>query len=502
MYPFHAGRPICRNFVPQRALALAICLWAAALDWGATADSRDYEDGIQDLAGQISDMLVQLDRDRRAPLDVYVLPGRSFDGVACEPFSSQLRDRFNAVMADRRSRMNLRHLNFSQSQGDNDEGAITLEWSRESAGADGTVRIESKLAEYASRGTRQIAQVSIRITDIPDSERVCLTYDDGVRAECNYNPDSRLDRAVRLRSGPVRGGRAGAIAPGQPFDVLAAYDEGASLLLSYALGDPAETSRIEEGKAFSRASVDTLREWEESGICEFVSYGDFEIAVPDPLDLGPWPPTPGTPIQDCNGCPKLVVLPDGPDGRTLLMAETEITAAQWRSCVEGGGCDRLGRPEPESPDHPAAVSYREAERYAEWLAGETGKPYRLPTEAEWEFAAFAGGSSRYPWGDVMPERKVACRTCGGPQPAGPARVATAEARDNRYRLYDMNGNVWEWVSCTAGGPAPCPDGLRVLKGGSFADDALALTNTSRHAAPDTETHPAIGFRVVRDGENR
>lgn len=143
------------------------------------------------------------------------------------------------------------------------------------------------------------------------------------------------------------------------------------------------------------------------------------------------------------------------------------------------------------------VSWEDAAAYAKWA----GK--RLPTEAEWEHACrgYAEGA-KYPWGDRKPTAKDARFNAID----GPAEVASCAA--NRFGLYDIVGNVWEWcqdwyaIDYYAAAPdhnplGPAAGNYRVLRGGSWADVEKYLTCANRSWARPAERSPNIGFRCVK-----
>ena len=168
-----------------------------------------------------------------------------------------------------------------------------------------------------------------------------------------------------------------------------------------------------------------------------------------------------------------------------------------------------GRPATASTDHPVTlVRYDDASAYCAWLSATTGKPFRLPTEAEWEKAARGGmESKRYPWGDRLDRNMANFLT----DPALRATRGTTPCRaypPNGHGLFDVVGNVWEWVYdwydaryyTTTGtrNPIGPPAGhLRILRGGSWlVADVRMLSCSYRHRVPPDTYSYAIGFRVA------
>ena len=134
-------------------------------------------------------------------------------------------------------------------------------------------------------------------------------------------------------------------------------------------------------------------------------------------------------------------------------------------------------------DHPVSeVNYKDAADYCAWLGAETGGEIRLPTEAEWEYAARGGlHGAPYPHGWSLNPNWVSA----GTHPVGRGGPA------NGYGLYDMAGNVFEW--CIA--PMGSPDG--VARGGSFSERAPELFRVSRRVPfPRTYRDRDVGFRIV------
>ena len=263
--------------------------------------------------------------------------------------------------------------------------------------------------------------------------------------------------------------------------------------------------------------------------------------------------SPGARFRDCRECPEMVVLPPGTfvmgspeteagrqgnEGpahavtieRPFAMGIYEVTFGEWDACVEAGGCAGY-RPKRRffgrnwgGPGHPVMrVGWDDVTPYLAWLSMETGKRYRLPSEAEWEYAARGGTTTRYYTGDSVTQEEANYGRYFVGRP-----VSVGSYAPNPFGLHDMLGNVAEWCEdCWntdyAGAPADGSAWLtgdcerRVLRGGHWASDAegvwtkitpRALRAASRGTGPastrmrrllNTGTRDVtIGFRVVRD----
>ncbi|WP_376696536.1 bifunctional serine/threonine-protein kinase/formylglycine-generating enzyme family protein [Wenzhouxiangella sp. EGI_FJ10305] len=188
-----------------------------------------------------------------------------------------------------------------------------------------------------------------------------------------------------------------------------------------------------------------------------------------------WPgPKPGESFRDCAECPEMVVIPagsfrmgspsgeadrqnnEGPQHRVTVpmfaLGKTEVTFAQWDACVRAGGCNhRPGDQGWGRGDRPVInVSWDDAQEYVRWLSGQTGEDYRLPSEAEWEYAARAGTATRFHTGHCITTDQANFHGNYPPQGCGKGRyrgrtVAVGSFPPNDFGLQDMHGNVWEWV---------------------------------------------------------
>ncbi len=241
----------------------------------------------------------------------------------------------------------------------------------------------------------------------------------------------------------------------------------------------------------------------------------------------------GAVFRECPECPEMVVVPAGEfmmgsppseEGRVdnegpvhrVTIAEPfavgvyEVTFEEWDACVSGGGCGGY-RPDDEGwgrGGRPVIrVSWDDAQAYVAWLSGKTGEAYRLLSEAEWEYAARAGTTTRYHWGDDVGRNRA---NCYGDQ-CGDSWEYTAPVGSfgaNGFGLHDMHGNVWEWVEdCRNDGYAGAPsDGsawesgdcsLRGLRGGSWDFDPRFLRAADRGWYVTEGRSGDSGFRVSR-----
>ncbi|MBV1877028.1 MAG: SUMF1/EgtB/PvdO family nonheme iron enzyme [Pseudomonadales bacterium] len=149
------------------------------------------------------------------------------------------------------------------------------------------------------------------------------------------------------------------------------------------------------------------------------------------------------------------------------------------------------------------VSWRDAQAYVAWLSTETGERYRLPSEAEWEYAARAGTTTAYCWADdISLDNANYGNIIGKTTPVG-------QYAANPFGLYDMHGNVWEWTAdrwhdSYQGAPVDGSvwseggDGTRqVLRGGGWVDSPANLRSANRYWINSDGTDDYVGFRVAR-----
>jgi formylglycine-generating enzyme required for sulfatase activity/DNA-binding winged helix-turn-helix (wHTH) protein len=243
--------------------------------------------------------------------------------------------------------------------------------------------------------------------------------------------------------------------------------------------------------------------------------------------------------RSAEGLPRRVVIP-----KRIAIGKFEVTVDQFAAFAAetemavGNACQKLvrssggsspwGPPEASfrqpgfevSGSQPVVcISWHEAQAYVAWLSRRTGRPYRLPTEAEWEYASRAGTSTMYSFGDdetalcayarfadlgSIFEWRGGCRSdtaAYGPLPVG-------SLRPNPWGIFDMHGNVWEWVEdCwtpnasdmpTDGSAFSRPDGcdVGVMRGGSWAAPYAKVRSATRWPARATSHYHHLGFRVA------
>lgn len=190
--------------------------------------------------------------------------------------------------------------------------------------------------------------------------------------------------------------------------------------------------------------------------------------------------------------------------KTFSIAKTETTVLQWKTY-----CNATGRKMPEAPSwgwidsHPIVnVSWDDAVAYCDYMSDKTGNLYRLPTEAEWEYAARGGKTSKgfkYSGGQSLD-------MVGWYEPNSGAKTnPVAQKRANELGLYDMSGNVWEWCQDWYGNyeataqtnPRGVKSGsFRVLRGGSWHISATSCHVANRNFNNPSYRHSSYGFRVV------
>ena len=287
-------------------------------------------------------------------------------------------------------------------------------------------------------------------------------------------------------------------------------------------------------------------------------------------------PRPGSVFQDCPECPRMVVIPageftmgspatdagrgvdEGPQRQVAIalyaLGRSEVTVAEFRRFADESGyqteAEREGRAQgcsgfiyadpaaripgsqaitswrspglAQADSHPVlCVSWNDARAYVQWLSRKTGKRYRLPTEAEWEYAARAGSVAARHWGDdpvqacrfanVADQSRFQTWGFGQKHECTDGHYFTAPAAGyspNRFGLYDMLGNAWEWTEdcwnpSYAGAPADGSAWLagdcaqRVTRGGSWSTVPRFVRSATRYRNSADHRDNLTGFRLAR-----
>ncbi|MFY7928393.1 MAG: SUMF1/EgtB/PvdO family nonheme iron enzyme [Oligoflexus sp.] len=227
-------------------------------------------------------------------------------------------------------------------------------------------------------------------------------------------------------------------------------------------------------------------------------------------------------FKECPVCPEMVVIPagsffigspeseinrerdEGPQKQIqfpvpFAIGRYEVTTAEWKACVKESFCsgsEYMG----ESDRHPTGSSWQQAVVFTRWLSKKTGETYRLPTEAEWEYAARGGTQTPYITGYSIDSSQAAVKT---------RRKPVGQYKPNPFGLYDVIGNVAEWVldcyyssynsvspiGSEARSSSQC---RRVNRGGSNSEGIIYLRTANRNEWNQSDTTDSIGLRVVRE----
>jgi formylglycine-generating enzyme required for sulfatase activity len=241
----------------------------------------------------------------------------------------------------------------------------------------------------------------------------------------------------------------------------------------------------------------------------------------------------GDSFRECaKDCPEMVVVPAGEFmmgsaaderdhygnedplhrvtiARPLAVSKFEVTFEQWDACVAIGACAHVPDSNMGRGTQPVLnVSWDNVQQYVVWISTMTGRPYRLLSEAEWEYAARAGTTTAFSWGDEIGKNNADCNGCGSEWDSRRTAPVGSFA-PNRFGLYDMHGNVWEWVEdCLHTNYEGAPkDGSawiaqgdcnhRVVRGGSWAGSPVGLRSALRFWYSADDHGNDLGFRVAR-----
>ena len=258
-------------------------------------------------------------------------------------------------------------------------------------------------------------------------------------------------------------------------------------VLPFVLSPAAERS-LSPGDAFSECA-------RACPVMIVLSAGEFVMGSPAP-EPGRFP----------NEGPQHVVRIERP----FAVSKFDVTFDDWDACAAYGDCDHsvndagFGR-----GTRPVInVTWEDAKTYVAWLSKVSGRPYRLLSEAEYEYAARGGSATAFPWGEDLGTANANCDGCGS-QWDGQKSAPTGSFPANRFGLYDMVGNIGKWVEdCDHEDYVGAPvDGSawiiggecsrRVVRGGSWISAPRSIRSASRDFRPFTGRNSFVGFRIAR-----
>ena len=190
--------------------------------------------------------------------------------------------------------------------------------------------------------------------------------------------------------------------------------------------------------------------------------------------------------------------------KPFAMGKFPVSVGEWNACAAAKACGFTATGKDDAPV--TNVSWSDARQYVAWLAQTTGKQYRLPSEAEWEYAARGGTQTRYWWGDQFQAGMVNCKNCSDiPAVDQPAKVGSL--KPNPFGLFDMGGSVDQWVEdCWhknyQGAPADGSPWVEsncsshVMRSGSWRKDSNYARSSNRGSYDTNVRYPTHGFRVA------
>jgi formylglycine-generating enzyme required for sulfatase activity/class 3 adenylate cyclase len=190
--------------------------------------------------------------------------------------------------------------------------------------------------------------------------------------------------------------------------------------------------------------------------------------------------------------------------KPFAISKYPISVRDWNQCAAAKACAFAASGKDDAPV--TNVSWTDAKQFVAWLAGATRKAYRLPSEAEWEYAARGGTQTKYWWGDQFQSGMANCKNCNDIA-AAEQPIKVGSFKPNPFGLYDMGGGVDQWVEdCWhknyQGAPA---DGSawveaectsHVIRSGSWKNDARYVRPSNRDSYDTNVRYPTHGFRVA------
>jgi len=190
--------------------------------------------------------------------------------------------------------------------------------------------------------------------------------------------------------------------------------------------------------------------------------------------------------------------------KPFAISKFPITVREWKTCVAANSCTYVPTGEDDAPV--ANLSWADTQQFVDWLSKATQKTFRLPSEAEWEYAARGGTKTKFWWGDQLQSDMANCKGCNEPyDPSRPLKVGSF--KPNPFGLYDMGGNIDQWMAdCwhknyqgapSEGSPWVDNDCLsHVIRSGSWKNDPSYVRPSNRDHYDTDVRYPTHGFRVA------
>lgn len=386
---------------------------------------------------------------------------------------------------------------------------------------DANIRVESDVA----LNSLNLNQLLDRLDEAKSGVRLLLID------ACRDNPYSRSFRSGARGLARVEGAPSGTLMhfATRPGGVAADGTGGNGLYTSELLkhlktpGLPVESILKRVAAGVKQASGGDQQPWTEGALDGEFYFAPGNLQQSTPQLMLQSPPShliDGQSFKDCAECPELVVVPAGSfqmgsnDGdsdekpvhniniKSFALGKYEVTQRQWKA-VMGNNPSKFNNCEDSCPVE--QVSWDDIQQFIQKLNVKSGRDYRLPSEAEWEYAV-RGGSDKWSHGsDDGQLGQHAWFTVN----SGSITHPVGQKQANSFGLYDMHGNVWEWVqdcwhSSYSGAPfdggawiSGCSGNERVLRGGGWYSNAAVLRSANRSGNPPGIRSVSNGFRLAK-----
>lgn len=355
---------------------------------------------------------------------------------------------------------------------------------------------------------------------------------------CRDNPFARSFRTASRGLTQLDGAKGSFLAFATSPGSVASDGDGRNGIYTKHLLTSLRQSDTKLENVFKRVRVEVAKEtgnkqipWDSSSVLGEFYFNQTQIASTETAPLVSTPPAQNRPVQagasykDCEDCPDMVVIPAGTfmmgskadpfaslqpfkyeqpqhsvSVRSFSIGKYEVTQEQWYAVIGTTPSRFKGRTLPVEQ-----VSWDDAQEFVQKLSIKTGKKYRLPSEAEWEYSARAGSQTVFSFGDDENQLSRYAWFSGNSELQ---THQVGEKPPNSFGLHDMHGNVWEWTQdCWNQDYDGAPNDAsawvsgycksRVLRGGSWYDSPADLRSANRGGIT-TIRYSLSGFRVARD----